>query len=76
MLRNHEMYKFIQKINFARKATNAGNQPQIERYVDAEIYAFSRGQLFAAFTSKLDRTVHKRITYHPYSEGLTVFKMI
>lgn len=37
------MYKFIQKINQARKATNAASQPQIERYADAEIFAFTRG---------------------------------
>jgi alpha-amylase len=69
-LRNHDLYKFIQTINQARKATNSASQPQIESYVDAEIFAFTRGQLFAAFTSKLDRIVHKVITYHPYTEGL------
>lgn len=66
---DHEMYKFIQTINRARKATNSASQPQIERYVDAEIFAFSRGFLFAAFSSKLDRAVHKVITFHPYTEG-------
>lgn len=64
------MYKFIQTINRARKATDSASQPQIERYVDAEIFAFSRGFLFAAFSSKLDRSVHKVITYHPYAEGI------
>ncbi|CAD8089379.1 unnamed protein product [Paramecium sonneborni] len=67
-----EMYKFIQAINFARKSTNAGNQEQIQRYSDSEIYAFTRGTLFAAFSSKYDRQVVKTITYHPYSEGTTI----
>lgn len=49
------MYKFIQTINAARKSTNAASQPQVERYVDQEVFAFSRGALFAAFSSKQDR---------------------
>lgn len=49
------MYKFIQAINNARKTTNAGSQDQIQRYSDSEIYAFTRGTLFAAFSSKYER---------------------
>ena len=63
------MYKFIKTINAVRKATDAGNQDQVQRYADAEFYAFTRGTLFAAFSSKYDRTVTKNITFHPYSDG-------
>jgi alpha-amylase len=66
------MYKFIQSINRARSSTKAASQPQTERYADQEVYAFSRGALFAAFSSKQDRQVKKTITYHPYTEGQTI----
>ncbi|CAD8205823.1 unnamed protein product [Paramecium octaurelia] len=66
---NSDTYKFIKKINQARKAVNAGAQDQVQRYADNDFYAFTRGQLFAAFTSKYDRDVIRKITYHPYAEG-------
>ncbi|CAD8189678.1 unnamed protein product [Paramecium octaurelia] len=67
-----EMYKFIKTINEARKTTKAASQDQIQRYADADIYAFTRGTLFAAFSNKYDKQVVKSITYHPYAEGTTL----
>lgn len=43
----------------------------IERYVDDNFYAFSRGNLFVALTNSKSQIVRK-VTYNPFSEGETV----
>lgn len=66
------MYQFIAKINAARKKHSIWNQPQVERYADTEIYAYSRGQFFVALTNKVSGTVSKFISYHPFSQGQVI----
>ena len=63
------MYEYIKTINAARKKMQIWNYDQVERYADNEIFAYSRGKMFVATTNKVDRTVKKTITYHPYSVG-------
>jgi alpha-amylase len=63
------MYIYIGQINAARKRFQIWSQAQIERYVDNEIYAYSRGKMLVALTSKVSGTVSKFITYHPFSNG-------
>ena len=44
--------------------------PQIERYVDDQFFAFSRGNVFIA-TSNIGggQSLTRTITYHPFSDG-------
>lgn len=46
------------------------NSPQIERYVDDQFFAFSRGNVFVATTNVGGgQSFTRTITYHPYSDG-------
>ena len=63
------MYGFLGKINAARKRFQIWGQPQVERYVDNEFYAFSRGKFLVSITNKVSGGVQKFITYHPFSNG-------
>ena len=70
--RGSDMYDYLAKINAARKKYQIWNQAQVERYVDNELYAFSRGKFFVAITSKVSGGVQKTISYHPFSNGETI----
>jgi alpha-amylase len=72
MDKNSDMYGFIGKINAARKRFAIWDEPQVERYVDNEFYAYSRGKLFVAITNKVSGGVQKFISYHPFSNGQTI----
>lgn len=63
------MYQFIAKINSARKRFQIWNSPQVERYVDNQFFAYSRGKLFVALTNQVGGTVQRFISYHPFSNG-------
>jgi len=63
------MYILIGQINAARKKFQIWNQPQVERYVDNEFYAYSRGKFLVCITNKVSGTVQKFISYHPFSNG-------
>lgn len=63
------MYKYIATINVARKKYQIWNQAQVERYADADIFAYSRGKMLVLLTNKVSQTVTKFISYHPYSTG-------
>ena len=63
------MYQFIKIINDARKKFQIWNQPQVERYADSEIFAYSRGKFLVLLTNKVGGTVQKLITYHPFNAG-------
>ena len=66
------MYGFIGKINAARKKYQIWNQAQVERYVDGEFYAYSRGQLLVAMTNQVGGSVQKFLSYHPFSNGQVI----
>jgi alpha-amylase len=67
--RSSDMYIFIGKINAARKKLQIWSQGQVERYVDGEFYAYSRGKMLVCITNKVSNTVTKFISYHPFSSG-------
>lgn len=70
--RGSDMYIYLGQINEARKRMQIWNQQQVERYVDNEFYAFSRGKFLVCMTNKVSGTVAKFLTYHPFSAGEVV----
>lgn len=65
---NHQLYKYIQTILKARSTIQWHQEQQIQRYSDADFYAFSRGKALFAFTNKKGQVV-KTVTSHPYQEA-------
>ncbi len=68
MDRNNEIYQLVKKLNGLRKKVNIWNLPQVQRYADDIFYAFTRGNVFSAFTN-VDYNFARTITYHPYPNG-------
>ncbi len=61
----------ISKIHAQRKASQVWNSDQVERYVEDNFYAFSRGEFLVALTNTgNDKEI--KVTYHPFTEGDTV----
>jgi len=69
MDRRSDMYSFLGKINAARKKLQIWSQPQVERYVDNQFYAYSRGKMLIAITNQVGGEVKRFISYHPFSNG-------
>lgn len=69
MDRNSEMYKYLATVIDARKKHQIWNQPQVERYADSDIFAYSRGKFLVLLTNKVSQSVSKFISYHPFSNG-------
>ena len=67
------MYKFMKTIVTTRKQHEAWKHPHVERYVNENFYAFSRGDLLIATTNTYSRK-DISITYLPesYKEGTIV----
>lgn len=63
------MYKYLATVISARKKHQIWNQPQVERYADSEIFAYSRGKFLVVLTNKVSGTVTKFISYHPFTAG-------
>jgi len=63
-----DIYTFVKTILSARKAHSIWSQSQIERYIDDNFYAYSRGDFLVALTNT-GGSVVRSVTYHPYSEG-------
>ncbi len=68
MDRNSEIFQMVKKINNIRNQVNIWSLPQVQRYADDIFYAFTRGNVFAAFTN-VDYGFSRLITYHPYTNG-------
>lgn len=49
-----DMYKYVAKINQARKAAKVWESPYVERYVLDHFYSFSRGDMVVMTTNKWD----------------------
>eukprot|EP01017_Pseudomicrothorax_dubius_P025664 TRINITY_DN2797_c0_g1_i6.p1 TRINITY_DN2797_c0_g1~~TRINITY_DN2797_c0_g1_i6.p1 ORF type:complete len:464 (-),score=110.43 TRINITY_DN2797_c0_g1_i6:103-1494(-) len=62
------LYGFVKAIIATRKTHQTWASDQIERYVDDNFYAFSRGDVFVA-TTNVDKTINRTISYHPYHNG-------
>ena len=68
---NSDFYQMIAKINAQKKASNIFDQEQVERYVDDNFYAYSRGEFLVALTNS-GSTQQRQVTYTPFSEGTVV----
>jgi alpha-amylase len=66
-----ELYQAIGKIHAQRKASQIWNSEQVERYVEDNFYAYSRGKFLVALTNT-GNTKDVKVTYHPFTEGETV----
>eukprot|EP00343_Euplotes_focardii_P004097 CAMPEP_0205815078 /NCGR_PEP_ID=MMETSP0205-20121125/20537_1 /ASSEMBLY_ACC=CAM_ASM_000278 /TAXON_ID=36767 /ORGANISM="Euplotes focardii, Strain TN1" /LENGTH=393 /DNA_ID=CAMNT_0053100407 /DNA_START=138 /DNA_END=1316 /DNA_ORIENTATION=- len=68
-----KMYNFISQMVHARKNFKVWEAQQVERFVNDEIYAFSRGEVLVITTNE-DKKTEVTITYIPetYSEGETL----
>ena len=67
MKTDSDIYKYLKTINMFRKETGFYKHEQIQRYADDNVYAFTRGNYFFAFTNSQDYQ-SRTITYHPYAE--------
>lgn len=63
-----DFYQLIAKVNAQRKASKIWNSEQVERYVDDNFFAFSRGEFLVALTNS-GSSQERTVTYHPFTEG-------
>ncbi|XP_019851448.1 PREDICTED: alpha-amylase-like [Amphimedon queenslandica] len=69
---DHPLYKAISIMAKFRNSLGSQlyNAQQIERYVDDQFFAFSRGNVLVATTNLgSGQSFTRTITYHPYSDG-------
>ncbi len=66
-----DLYRHIQTVNQYRKRLGTQAEPQVERFVDGDLYAFSRGRMFVAVTNRMYE-VRREISYHPFPEGARI----
>lgn len=67
--RNHEIYKFVQTINKARKAQGANTAGFNEKWADDNIYAFTRGRFLVALTNRVNGQFSADVPNTGFSEG-------
>jgi alpha-amylase len=72
MNKNHELYKFVQTLNRARAAHGAQSQPFEQKWVDDNLYAFTRGRFFVAVTNRVNMQVNVNVPNAGFSEGQNV----
>jgi alpha-amylase len=68
---DHEIYKFTSTLVHARKAAKVWEHEHIERFVETDFYAFSRGDALMALTNGHDQAKYT-VGFHPYEKGKTV----
>ena len=68
----HEVYKFVQTINKARVSGGAVAATFKEKWVDDNLYAYKKGNLFVAVTNKLNVQVKIDVPNTEFSEGTTL----
>jgi alpha-amylase len=66
--KSQPLYKLIAAANQARKDHQVWNQKYIERYIDNQFLAFSRGDVLIALTNT-DGNVSRFVTYLPFKDG-------
>lgn len=69
MNRNHELYKYIQVLNRARIAQGTTAQTFVEKWVDDNIYAYTRGKFFVALTNQVAGQYRADVPDTGFSEG-------
>jgi alpha-amylase len=74
-----DLYLFLATINKFRTAQGSAiyNEQQVERYVDDQFFAFTRGMVFVA-TSNIGngQGLSRTITYHPYTDGTKLVNVL
>jgi len=63
-----DFYQQIATVNAQRKASAIWDHEQVERYVDDNFFAFSRGEFLVALTNS-GSTQSRQVTYTPFAEG-------
>ena len=63
-----EIYQFIKTLNNFRRDTQFFNLEQVQRFSDDNVYAFTRGEYFFAFTNSQEQQT-RAISFHGYLEG-------
>lgn len=66
-----DIYQFLKTAIQTRKDKQVWQNAAVERYIDDNFYAFSRGDVLVALTNTGANVVRK-VTYLPYNEGQTV----
>ena len=66
-----DIYQFIKAALKTRKDNEVWNSESVERYIDDNFYAFSRGNVLVALTNT-DGNVVRNVNYLPFSEGQQV----
>ena len=70
---NTDMYVLIQTILKYRKKLKLWQADQVERYLDDEFLAFTRGNALILLTNQgSNKNIQRTITYHPYSAGTKI----
>ena len=67
--RTSDLFKFTQTLNKARHAQGSYNNPFAEKWVDDQIYAFTRGKFFVGLTNNVYGQVHVDVPNTGFSEG-------
>lgn len=77
MNKNHVLYTFIERLIQVRKSQGKNwlYTPQIERHVDAQVYAFSRQHILVVITTESLNTT-RVIQSHPFQMGDTVHNLL
>ena len=67
--KNSDLYKFTQTVNRARQAQGVVNNAFAEKWVDDQLYAFTRGKFFVALTNQVNGQVHADVPNTGFTEG-------
>eukprot|EP01137_Pigoraptor_chileana_P026263 Opistho-2@96975 len=73
------IYAFLKTVNAFRHAQGSAlyAAPQVQRYADAQFYAFTRGTIFVAISNVgSSGNLQRTITYHPYAEGTVLVNIL
>jgi alpha-amylase len=63
-----ELYKMMKAVNEVRKDHKVWDADYVERYIDDDFYAFSRGDVLVALTRQ-DGNMSRQVTYLPFKDG-------
>jgi alpha-amylase len=66
-----DMYKYVAKINAARKAAQVWTHKYVERYASDNFFSFSFGDM-VVMTTNSQNTVDIDMTFTPYEDGTQV----
>ena len=66
------MYKYIKRINQARKASKSNENPFVEMIIREDVYVFRRGDLITAVTNQKERAVLAVVRDHHFKKDTTL----